>query len=59
METIFSWPGIGSFLITSINSRDFDPIMGVTVVICAVTLLTSMLLDIIYMFVDPRVGKGK
>ncbi len=59
LETIFAWPGVGSFLITSINARDFDPIMGVTVVICAVVMVTSILLDFVYMFVDPRIAKEK
>lgn len=59
LETIFAWPGVGSFLITSINARDFDPIMGITVVICIVVMLTSILLDFIYVFVDPRIAKEK
>ena len=59
LETIFAWPGMGSFLITSINARDFDPIMGITVVICVVVMLTSILLDFVYMFVDPRIAKEK
>ncbi len=59
LETIFSWPGMGSLLITSINARDFDPIMGVTVVICTVVLITNILLDFIYMFIDPRIAKER
>ena len=59
LETIFAWPGVGSFLITSINARDFDPIMGITVVICGVVMITSILLDFVYMLVDPRIAKER
>ncbi len=57
LETIFSWPGIGSFLITSINARDYDPIMGISVIICLVVLATNIVLDLLYMVIDPRMAK--
>lgn len=55
-ERIFSWPGIGSLMIDSIQFRDYEPIMGVAVVICLVVLVFNIFLDIIYSILDPRIG---
>ena len=59
VETIFSWPGLGSLMITSITNRDYPPIMGVAVVICIVVLVFNILLDIIYSLLDPRISYEK
>lgn len=57
VEKIFGWPGIGSLLTDSINYKDYNPIMGVAVVICVVVLLSNILLDVLYSFLDPRIGR--
>lgn len=54
-EKVFAWPGIGSLMIEAISSRDQPLIMGVALVISVVVLITSILLDIAYGFLDPRV----
>ena len=59
VETIFSWPGLGSLMITSITNRDYPPLMGVAVVICIVVLVFNIFLDIIYSLLDPRISYGK
>lgn len=59
VETIFSWPGLGSLMITSITNRDYPPLMGVAVVICVVVLVFNIFLDIIYSLLDPRISYGK
>lgn len=56
IESIFSWPGIGNLMITSIIMRDYPPIMGVAVVICVVVLVFNILLDILYAILDPRIS---
>lgn len=58
-EQIFAWPGIGSLMITAINTRDYDLIMGVTVLIAIVVLAANILMDLIYAWLDPRIGYGK
>lgn len=55
-EQIFSWPGIGSLMITAINNRDYPVIMGVTVLIAVVVLVTNLVLDLIYAALDPRIS---
>lgn len=55
VERVFGWPGMGSLMFSAINSRDYNVIMGVTVVIALAVLCTSLLLDLVYGLVDPRV----
>ena len=55
VERIFGWPGMGSLLFSAIGGRDYDVIMGVTVVIALAVLGTSLLMDLVYGLVDPRV----
>lgn len=54
-ETVFSWPGIGMLMTTSINARDYPIIMGVTVVVATAVLVGNILIDFIYCIVDPRI----
>ena len=55
VEQIFQWNGIGHLYMRSILARDYPVVMGLTVVTAVVTLLASMLADILYAVVDPRV----
>ena len=53
VERIFGWPGMGSLLFTSVSSRDYTVIMGLTVVIALTVLATGILMDLVYRLVDP------
>lgn len=55
IENVFSWPGIGTLLITAIRQRDFPMIQGVALFIAALYLLLSLLVDLSYPFIDPRI----
>ena len=55
VERIFGWPGMGSLMFSAVSSRDFNLVMGVTVWMALAVLLTSLLLDVVYGLVDPRV----
>lgn len=59
VERIFGWPGMGSLLFYAILSRDYNVIMGVTVVIALAVLGTNIALDLVYGLVDPRVRYEK
>ena len=59
VERIFGWPGMGSLMFSAVSGRDFNVIMGVTVVMALAVLLTSLLLDVVYGLVDPRVRYGE
>ena len=55
VEKIFNIPGMGSYFVKSIQSRDYTIIMGTTVFYAAILILCSLLCDIIYKLVDPRI----
>lgn len=55
IETIFSIPGIGQLIVRGIFDRDYPVIQGVTLVIGVIVLVTSLVTDIIYAALDPRV----
>lgn len=57
-ETIFSWPGIGRWLVQSITARDYPVIQGGVLIISFMIILTNILVDIIYYFLNPKMRQG-
>jgi len=55
IEFIFAWPGMGTYSLGAISARDYPVIMGVNFIIALVVLLSNLLTDIAYAFVDPRI----
>jgi peptide/nickel transport system permease protein len=55
IETVFSWPGIGRLLISSISSRDLPVIVACVAVIATVVIVVNLLVDIAYPLLDPRI----
>jgi peptide/nickel transport system permease protein len=55
VEQIFSWPGIGRYTVEAAQSLDFPAIQGVAIFAGAVIVLLSLVTDIAYVFVDPRI----
>lgn len=53
-ETVFDWPGIGSYAVNSIIRSDYSAIMGFTVWAGAVFIVVNLLVDIAHSFIDPR-----
>lgn len=53
-ETIFAWPGVGRYAFGAAISLDFPAIMGVTLLIATVFAVTNLIVDILYIFLDPR-----
>ena len=58
-EQVFSWPGLGSLMVQSINARDYPMIMGITVVIAAAVLVDNVLTDIAYSLLDPKIRESR
>lgn len=54
-ESIFGWPGIGSLILEAARGRDYPLVMGVTVVITLVVIISNLLVDLLYSRIDPRV----
>ena len=55
IEKIFGVPGLGSFLISSITNRDYTLIMGTTIFYSAVLIVLLLIVDILYVVIDPRI----
>ncbi|MGV8981351.1 ABC transporter permease [Clostridium sp.] len=55
VETIFSIPGFGFNFVTSITDRDYTMIMGQTVFLCSLVIISYVLVDILYGVIDPRI----
>lgn len=53
-ETIFSWPGIGRWLVQSITARDYPVIQGGVLMISFIIVFTNIMVDVIYYFLNPK-----
>lgn len=61
VESVFDWPGIGLYAVQATLNSDFQPIMGVTLVLGVSFMLINFAIDIVYGILDPRVrlsGRG-
>ena len=54
-ESVFNVPGLGRYFVSSISSRDYTMIMGVTIFYSALIILMNLVCDILYKIVDPRI----
>ena len=54
-EAVFGWPGMGRLAVEAANGRDYPLIVGITVVVSAIVVLTSFLVDLAYTWLDPRI----
>ncbi|MDQ7857191.1 MAG: ABC transporter permease [Armatimonadota bacterium] len=54
-ETVFALPGVGRLVISSVLRRDYPVVQGVLMFIAAIYVLVNLLIDVIYVYLDPRV----
>ena len=54
-ESIFSWPGLGRYMLDSIKTKDIPPVLGSVIVLSIVFTIVNLLVDLLYAFVDPRI----
>ncbi len=54
-ETIFSWPGIGSWIYEGILARDYPVVQGGVIVVAVTFVIVNLLVDLSYAFLDPRI----
>lgn len=57
-ETVFTWPGIGFLYISAIQQLDYPVIMAVSMTITVMLIVATLLTDIAYVFIDPRIRLG-
>ncbi len=55
IEQIFRWPGIGALMVSSITALDFPIIQAITLITSAALVLIMLLVDIIFVYLDPRI----
>ncbi|WP_219821635.1 ABC transporter permease [Sneathiella aquimaris] len=58
VETVFSWPGLGTLAFDSILARDFPTILGILFFSSLLVILANLVTDVIYRIVDPRIRTG-
>ena len=59
IEKMFSIPGLGKYFVDSINDRDYTMVLGVTVFYAIFLIIMMILVDIVYVLVDPKIKLGK
>ena len=55
VELVFSWPGIGRYTVEAIQQVDYNAIMATTLLIAVIFVLMNLVVDILYLFLDPRI----
>ena len=55
VETLFSIPGIGRSFVSSISGRDYTMILGTTILFAVLIAVVNLIVDVLYVFIDPRV----
>jgi peptide/nickel transport system permease protein len=55
IETVFSWPGLGWVAIEAIKARDFPVVQSVVIVFAIIFILSNLVVDLLYAYVDPRI----
>ncbi|MDF3855772.1 ABC transporter permease [Paracoccus pantotrophus] len=55
IEYVFNWPGLGSYLITAIENRDYPQVRGTVLVVATMFIFLNLLIDLLYAVLDPRV----
>ena len=58
-ETIFSWPGVGKWLIEAINRRDYPVLQGGLLMLGGVVMMVNLLVDVTYGVINPRIRRTK
>ncbi|WP_108661664.1 ABC transporter permease subunit [Acuticoccus kandeliae] len=54
-ETIFSWPGIGKWMVDSISRRDYPVVQGGLVLIAGIVMVVNLVVDVLYGLINPRI----
>jgi dipeptide transport system permease protein len=58
-ETIFSWPGLGRWLIEALQRRDYPVVQGGVLLVASLIIVVNLLVDVLYGVVNPRIRHKK
>lgn len=56
VEIVFSWPGIGRYAVEAIQRLDYNATMATTLIIALIFVVMNLLVDVLYLFLDPRIS---
>jgi peptide/nickel transport system permease protein len=54
-ESVFSWPGTGLLVVDAVRARDFQVVQAVVIVFSGIFILTNLVVDVLYAYLDPRI----
>jgi len=57
-ETVFSWPGIGRYVVNAVNMRDYSVVQGCVLFFALMFVIVNLITDIVYVYIDPRIHYG-
>lgn len=55
VESIFDWPGVGQMTLNAVQTRDYPVIQGAVLVVAACFIVINLIVDVLYVFLDPRI----
>jgi ABC-type dipeptide/oligopeptide/nickel transport system permease component len=55
IEKVFGWPGVGSYAIDALTASDYAPVQGFVLTMGILFVLLNLLIDLLYVLIDPRV----
>ncbi|WP_456278865.1 nickel ABC transporter permease [Bacillus sp. AK128] len=59
IEILFSWPGMGELIVTSVVQRDYPVIQGYILIVGVLVVITNLIVDLLYVVVNPQIDQGK
>jgi len=59
IEQVFGWPGLGRLSLAAIQQRDYGVVQGIVLFVAAGFVLVSFLVDLVYLYLDPRIRYGR
>lgn len=54
-ETVFAWPGTGRLLVDAVRQRDYPVVQGIVLILATLVILSNLLADLVYAYIDPRI----
>lgn len=58
-ETVFDWPGMGTYILRSVRETEYDSIGGAVLVLASTFVAMNLVVDLLYAFIDPRIRYGR
>ncbi|MBE4909160.1 ABC transporter permease [Bacillus luteolus] len=59
IEILFSWPGMGELIVQAVMQRDYPVIQGYILIVGTLVILTNLIVDLLYMVINPQIKQGK